>query len=682
MAIIQSIMSKLGYIPVEKIAGPNMVLADATFKSLSSVMSQISGEVSQAYAQSVWVYASISAISQNISNVPLKITTEVKDKEPITIESGPEYELFNQPNPLMNGKQLIEATMIYMGLRGEAFWILEDREDVTKLPTRIWCFDPIRFMPILDQISGMVIGWRYTGKVGAIDFGLHEIIHFKYFNPYNDVRGLAPLQAAKTSIDQDYYSGQFNKTFFQEGAAVGGYITVPGELSDTQYNRLQKQFDNRHKGYNKAHRVGIIEGGADYKEAKLTQRDMDFVQMKKLSREEIFAVYKVNSVVMGLYEDIKSFEGIKTAHKTFWTECLVPKTTYLEEQIWSRLFSSINGGKVWVKFDLSTVSALQEDFEKKVDIGEKLQKMGWPINAINKRLELGMEDVSWGDVWYAPINLVPIASVEATPKEPAKSIDSLTKSFDDLENLVKIAEDAERERVWKSYLTSQGPVERLFKAKIEKYFFDQRKRVLGKVNLQFSKGVSDGIFDPAEEAKMLENIMKPIYELSIKTGFLIAIDELGLSGVQFVPLDPDYLGAMSMKLTNIPAQIVGTIKKQLDEAITAGIAAGESVVEISDRVRHVYNMAHSRALTIARTEAGSAISHGKFLTMKKNGVKKHKWITALDEEVRDSHSSLHGKVALIGDKFPGSSLKYQGDSSAPAKEVINCRCTTISVKET
>ena len=49
-------------------------------------------------------------------------------------------------------------------------------------------------------------------------FGLHEIIHIKYFNPYDDYRGISPLTSAQTSIDQEYFANQYNKAFFKEGA--------------------------------------------------------------------------------------------------------------------------------------------------------------------------------------------------------------------------------------------------------------------------------------------------------------------------------------------------------------------------------------------------------------------------------------------------------------------------------
>jgi hypothetical protein len=47
---------------------------------------------------------------------------------------------------------------------------------------------------------------------------------------------------------------------------------------------------------------------------------------------------------------------------------------------------------------------------------------------------------------------------------------------------------------------------------------------------------------------------------------------------------------------------------------------------------------------------------------------------------RETHISLDGKKAMQGDAFvtgAGNSLKYPGDPTAPASEVINCHCVLV-----
>ena len=692
------------------------------------------GEVLKPYSQSVWVYATIKSIAMNISRTPFVAYQgkygEAEEKE--IIEWPEEYKVFSRPNPFMSMEMLIEAISTYLDLRGEAFLILEGRNNVSEMPKEIWTFDPLRFDPIFVDKGKTLIGWKYVG-LEDVPFALHEIIHIKYFNPYDDYRGISPLIAGQVAVDQEYFANQYNKAFFKEGAPTGGFIEVEEGLTEAQYNRLLLQFESRHKGASKAHRIGILEGGGKFVEARITQKDMDFLESKKMNRTEIFATFKANPVAMGIYEDIKSYEGVKEARKSFWQECIIPRQELIVNTLWWSLFSKIGSGQIWGEFDRSAIEALQEDFDKKLAAAERLTDMGWPINAINKKLGLGMEDVPWGDVTWKPIGMMPVSSPEGTtfpveevskglnPKRqfefklPAE-IESYSKELKTgLEiktsfpatveirprtilpvkfTLIKRStqnKSAEAEIHWKIFLTKQIPLEKTFYSKVKRFLFEQRSRVLEKLHSSMSKDLSDEIFNENGEIKAMQKLVRPLYELSLKEGAGMAAEQVGNASFIFNPLDKDFLGYMEMRVTKIPRGMVATIKDQLREAITEGINLGETVNELAERVKGIYNVASSRALTIARTESASSINAGRFIQLKNEGVKRHEWVTALDEAVRDSHKALEGSITDIGEEFEfggkggfsgGSGLKYPGDMGGEPGEVINCRCITVAVIQT
>lgn len=91
-----------------------------------------------------------------------------------------------------------------------------------------------------------------------------------------------------------------------------------------------------------------------------------------------------------------------------------------------------------------------------------------------------------------------------------------------------------------------------------------------------------------------------------------------------------------------------------------------------------------RAEVIGRTEALRAVHQGT-QEMYRQAVEqgamssteyKHKWVSARDKRVRDSHRHLNGLVRMEGETFPGNdgALKYPGDPDAPASETVQCRC--------
>ena len=86
-----------------------------------------------------------------------------------------------------------------------------------------------------------------------------------------------------------------------------------------------------------------------------------------------------------------------------------------------------------------------------------------------------------------------------------------------------------------------------------------------------------------------------------------------------------------------------------------------------------------RALRIARTETTTAANHGAFKAAESSDLVMDKeWISISDNRTRHSHLAENGQTAEQYGKFTmsdGTLMLYPGDQSAPAKQVVNCRCT-------
>lgn len=165
------------------------------FLAPHNLTTELSGRLTRPYREHVWVYACVNAIAQSVSSVPLLFKTGPR-KDPKVVEDDRLDSLFEAPNPYMSGSQLIEATLVYLGLTGEAFYILE-RESDRVLPQEIWTFHPHRFKEVVDKKTGLISGWVYSKGANKVPLQPHEVIFFRYFNPYHDYRGLAPIQAAR-----------------------------------------------------------------------------------------------------------------------------------------------------------------------------------------------------------------------------------------------------------------------------------------------------------------------------------------------------------------------------------------------------------------------------------------------------------------------------------------------------
>ncbi len=132
-----------------------------------------------------------------------------------------------------------------------------------------------------------------------------------------------------------------------------------------------------------------------------------------------------------------------------------------------------------------------------------------------------------------------------------------------------------------------------------------------------------------------------------------------------------------------------------DLAVRRAAALGEALPdERITRMVEKYRarMIAHRATTIARTEALRSVHEGSdsmFAQAFEDGTLERDdvfqtWHTAKNERVRGSHRFMHLQKRPVGEPFTsglGNQLMRPGDASAPAADVINCRCRkTVQIR--
>ena len=121
-------------------------------------------------------------------------------------------------------------------------------------------------------------------------------------------------------------------------------------------------------------------------------------------------------------------------------------------------------------------------------------------------------------------------------------------------------------------------------------------------------------------------------------------------------------------------------RKKIDNAVTQGILQGESLKDVSGRLKDVTDMNQNAAVRNARTAMTGAQNAGRIDAYKRAkdmgmSVKKV-WLATLDGRTRHSHRTLDGETIDIDEKF-SNGLRFPGDADGVGSEVYNCRCTLL-----
>ncbi|MGE4572714.1 MAG: phage portal protein, partial [Candidatus Izemoplasmatales bacterium] len=399
-----------------------------------------------AYQGANWVYACVREISENIGTLPIK----VRHKKTLgTVDDSKVKDLLYYVNEISNKTDFIVSLVAYLELRGE-FFILKDGMTVrNKIPKRLYVKDPAQFKYVLASDGTRINHWVYRyltpdGKEREMNIKPENLVYARYFNPMHPIRGMAPLEAARNSVLEEYQAKQYNINFFQNDASVGGVLETEGNIQDSVFRRLEEQIRQKYSGAENAGKTMILEGGLKYKPISLNHKDMQYLETRKMSREEICAVFRVPPPVVGIFE-YASYANSEQSYISFWTKTLLPKIKLIQD-IFNKFFFDVYEPDYFMEFDITEVPVLQALLSKKMDIAIKMRNIGYPIDIIDEKLNIDfLKDYDLSKVDLEPGDN--ILQVFSSDKNIPSSVD-LDSVISDLVNKFETKYDKKIQQVW------------------------------------------------------------------------------------------------------------------------------------------------------------------------------------------------------------------------------------------
>jgi hypothetical protein len=157
-------------------------------------------------------------------------------------------------------------------------------------------------------------------------------------------------------------------------------------------------------------------------------------------------------------------------------------------------------------------------------------------------------------------------------------------------------------------------------------------------------------------------------------------------GISFDLLQEGVDERINARANQLAGAVTDTTYRQIKGALNEGIAAGETIPQLSGRIQDVFAHAtNTRATRIARTEVISSFNGAQTYAAQSlpgDIVGGKEWISTRDTRTRSAHrgtwpSGPDGQAVPMHEMFAvgGEHLTYPGDPVGSASNVVNCRCT-------
>jgi HK97 family phage portal protein len=372
-------------------------------------------------ATSVTVYAAARLRAQNLAQLPLKLYKVGRNGAEREVSRGGLARILTKPNPFWTFGRLIRQSELSLCLWGQAFWVLE-RSGPGLAPTEIWWARSEHMRPVIDQ-RRYLRGWIYDAGGSRIAFTPDEVIWLRYENPLDEFSPLSPIAAARLSIDSAHGALRANRMIFNNGINLAGMVS-PANATDRMQpatvDELNMLLDKKFRGDDKAHRVAVLSHAVKFESVTISPKDAEFLGLLSWSLHDVCRAYQIPPPFMQDFTE-STWGNITESHAALWQECVLPEARMLSEELTLQLLPLFPGEADLARFDESKVFVLQEDRTELVQQMVSLAQIGVPLNALLAKYEpslLPPGGYPWGDIWWAPLNLLPAGSSAPKPAAP------------------------------------------------------------------------------------------------------------------------------------------------------------------------------------------------------------------------------------------------------------------------
>ena len=633
------------------------------------------------YEKSLYVFAVINKIAQKVSAIDLKLFEIMNSKGEVREHPAHEIlDLLYRVNPYQTRSEFWKITMINKKLTGEAFW-LKVRNPRGKV-VELWNLRP-DMITIHSDAQTYIKVYELTKFNGEkVFFEPKDIIHFKEPNPLDNYRGLSPLRPAKSRIETEQYATNFQRDFFVNNARPDALLISEDSLAPEQRDELSASWNSKHKGKGKNSKIGILEGGMQYQQISISQKEMDYIESLNFTRDDILVAFGVPKSV--ITTDDVNLANANSGLKSFLSETIKPEMITLTEVINEMLVIPDFGERLYVDFEDPT--PLDRDMQLK----EYVAGYGKWLTANEIREQLNLEPMPNGDVLAQPSNGVQTNPTVPDKPDPQKIFRGRSQLLEKMKFIEGIIDEVRKgikkpkKKAKESLLKSveiRKQYELFINKKIDKRAEKFQKQVLYESEKQLNRVLktlkdkdvtktAEYNFDKKKEDQIFTELALPFMKEAAAESGQEALDLVGL-GETF-----NYTESLEKKLKErakfFASSVNDTTLEKLSKTIAEGLEAGEGITELTNRIKNVYQeFPDYRAETIARTES-TAVNNEGFLEAYKQSkvVNSMEWIATHDARVRPEHLAMDGEIVEVGKSF-SNGLEFPSEP--------NCRCVISPV---
>lgn len=395
-------------------------LGDQFYYSRSGLeLSSMFSSYAAVYRAQVWIATLVNKIAYGTARLPLKVYRRLPDDSREPARDTPFAELLRNPNPRHDPFFFWLWTVSTMEVYGEAMWV-KVRPSAGRPPTQLWPVHPANMTTYRNNRGDLV--YRFTrgaANDAVLEWPAADIVHFKTYNPEDQVRGLSRLEPLRQTILNEDASRRAAAAMWKNGGRPSMTVTHPKTMSDGALKRLQAQLAGLHQGVDNWGKIAILEEGMNPTLLSLNAEAMQYIQARHVNREEACGMYDVPPPVVHIL-DRATFSNITEQMRSMYRDTMAPRLGLYESALDAQLRPDFDPqGTIYAEFLLDEV--MRGAFEQRAVANQSAIFSGQRTpNEVRKQDNLPPLD--GGDKLYINAGAIPLEESGQTTNDRAQVV--------------------------------------------------------------------------------------------------------------------------------------------------------------------------------------------------------------------------------------------------------------------
>ncbi len=711
-------------------ADPNIqvVVAQQGVATPAQMPRNMRAYIQEGYRSNGTVFRVVGHIARSCAGIKWKhYTDETKKRE---IPNSELLQLWNNPSPKVSGTAFREAMIAYYCLTGNSYVLgINASQNQAGKFDELYNLRPDHTKIKVDNNGPLY--YEFGNFSPPRRYGDPFVMHNKLFAGNDDVYGMSPIEVAAMDVDIQKAGKKWNLGLMSNMARPGGAWVTDALLGDTEYKQLKEEIRKKFAGPRNAGETAILHGGVKWQSMSMSPYELDWLESSTKGDRDIAGIFfNFPLFLLGLADS--TYTNQEEARYALYTEIDFPILDTFQDSTNMWLTPRYGGFLGYDQEDVEAIQARLQEAKGQASDRATAEFAASTATFLEAREIQGRPKLNVKD--FVIINQVPVhvedlddyiaamsgKTINPPPPPPqllspaGQTTVTEVPNTDNQDNtdttpppqkllppdlqlkVLDLQTEAEKAAYLKTVESRRTKWEKVIKGRLQDYFRDEHKTIAAALSRGSTENAPDNVahaFMVLEQQGTLKNLIVGIYQdVGEDFGESVLKDlkfgdasyEQKLLNLHLNLHAPDVLVHLLQIAGEKVRQIYGTTLAFLQEHLTAGVQAGETLDQVAQRVDDLYteSIIPERSQTISATEVHSANEYGSSQAAQMSGLTLKKvWLSTFDSKVRADHADAHGQEVGTDEPFivGGEQLMYPGDPAGSPGNIINCRCTVYYI---